>query len=489
VANEPLQDQLRRVYVFSELESDELARVGGRMLSVKFPAGSVLCRDGETADRLFLIASGSVDVLKGSPDGQDVTVATLGPGDTAGEMALFGGSPRSATLRATSDVDAWILDYAGFQRLLDEHPEIARALLAHLSQHLRRESSAIARLTSSEVQPGFRLAFFDTKPYIEDAFRAKNTGEIVIRFLEPRLSAETVSLASGSEGVCVFVNDELGAPIIDSLHALGVRLIALRCAGYNNVDIAACERHGISVTRVPAYSPHAVAEHAAALILSLNRSLHRAHGRVREGNFSLAGLVGFDMYGKTAGVVGAGKIGTALLRILHGFGCRLLAYEPFPREELTRDLGVEFVPLDRLLRESDIVSLHTPLTPETRHMIDARAIVRMKPHVMLINTSRGALVDTGALLDGLKSGQIGSAGLDVYEEESEYFFEDLSDRVILDDLLARLLTFPNVIVTSHQGFLTHEALGEIARTTLDNVREFAAGHRGTDLTNVVRPSA
>jgi D-lactate dehydrogenase len=266
---------------------------------------------------------------------------------------------------------------------------------------------------------------------------------------------------------------------------MGIGLIALRCAGFNNVDLAACGRFGVSVARVPAYSPYAVAEHAIALMMSLNRCVHRASNRIREGNFSLRGLVGFDMHGRTAGIVGAGKIGECVLSILAGFGCRLLVHSRTPKPALAERYGAEFVDLSRLLAESDIISLHAPLTPETHHMIDASAIAGMKRGVMLINTSRGGLVDTRALLNGLKSGHIGYAGLDVYEEESAYFFEDLSDEVMADDALARLTTFNNVIVTSHQAFLTGDALANIAETTLGNIEQYRAGARGGQLPNAV----
>jgi D-lactate dehydrogenase len=251
-----------------------------------------------------------------------------------------------------------------------------------------------------------------------------------------------------------------------------VRLVAMRCAGYNNVDLTACAQLGIPVVRVPAYSPHAVAEHTVALMLSLNRKIHRAHSRVRDGNFSLDGLVGFDLYGRTVGVVGAGKIGQCVIEILKGFGCRVLVFDKYESDALKARLLFDYVGLDELFRESDIITLHAPLFPETRHVINHAAIDKMKRGVMIINTSRGALIDTSALLDGLKSGQIGYAGLDVYEEESDFFFEDYSDRVMTDDLLARLTTFNNVLVTSHQAFLTRDALENIAETTLDNIRAF-----------------
>jgi D-lactate dehydrogenase len=262
-------------------------------------------------------------------------------------------------------------------------------------------------------------------------------------------------------------------------------MIALRCAGYNNVDLKACEKYEISVARVPAYSPYAVAEHAVALIMALNRRTHRAHSRVREGNFSLHGLVGFDIHGKTAGIIGPGKIGACLVSILHGFGCRLLAYGRSRNQDLIDRYSVQYVELDDIFAQSDIISLHCPLTPEMYHLIDAEAISKMKPGVMLINTARGGLIDTNALIEGLKSGKIGSAGLDVYEEEGAYFFEDFSNRVIADDLLARLTTFNNLMITGHQGSLTQEAQKNIVDTTIENIREFELGKRGKDLTNAV----
>jgi D-lactate dehydrogenase len=283
--------------------------------------------------------------------------------------------------------------------------------------------------------------------------------------------------------VCSFVNDHLDNETLTKLHSNGVRLIALRSAGFNHVDLATSERLGMAVMRVPEYSPYAVAEHATALILALNRHIHRAYNRVREGNFSLDGLVGFDLHGKTVGVVGTGRIGAVLLQIMHGFGCRLLAFDVKPNGDLPKRLPVQYVPLEQLLRESEIVSLHVPLTPDTRHMINASTLALMKPGVMLINTGRGALIDTRALIDALKDGRIGAAGLDVYEEEEGVFFMDLSDCVLQDDVLARLLTFPNTLITSHQAFLTREALANIARTTLSNITAY---ERGEPLQNEVR---
>ncbi len=320
-----------------------------------------------------------------------------------------------------------------------------------------------------------RTAVFSTRAYDRLYFDAANqTAGHDLTFFKEALGPATSGLAAGFPAVCAFVNDRLDAATLDALARGGTRLVALRCAGYNNVDRAAAARHRLTVVRVPAYSPHAVAEHTVALILALNRHLHRAYNRVREGNFALEGLIGFDLHGKTAGTIGTGQIGRLVGRILRGFGCRWLAADPHPNPEVTAE-GGEYVPLPRLLSESDIVSLHCPLLPETRHLINAEAIARMKPGVMLINTSRGALVDTRAVIAGLKSRRIGYLGLDVYEEEEGVFFRDLSNEVMEDDTLARLLTFPNVIITGHQGFFTHEALTAIATTTLANITAFEQG--------------
>jgi D-lactate dehydrogenase len=316
-----------------------------------------------------------------------------------------------------------------------------------------------------------KIAVFSSKQYDRASLDHANGGRHQLRYLEPHLDPATAPLARGHDTVCVFVNDKLDAVVLDALKEHGVRLIALRCAGFNNVDIGAAQRLGIAVVRVPAYSPHAVAEHTIALILALNRKLHRAYNRVREGNFALEGLLGFDLNGRTAGVIGTGKIGAVAARILRGFGCEVLAFDPWPDEEC-RSLGVDYVALDDLLARSDIVTLHCPLTPENHHLINAAALAQMKPGVMLINTSRGGLLDTRAVIDALKSGKLGHVGLDVYEEEGEMFFEDLSSTILRDDIFTRLLTFPNVIITGHQGFFTREALANIAATTIANISEF-----------------
>jgi D-lactate dehydrogenase len=319
------------------------------------------------------------------------------------------------------------------------------------------------------------VAAFSMKPYDREFLeRAAHGTGIEWRWFESRLDADTVRLAEGATAVNCFVNDDLGPRVLEGLHASGVRLVTLRCAGFNQVDLPTAARLGLPVVRVPEYSPHAVAEHAMGLVLMLDRKLHKAYNRVREGNFSLDGLLGFDLHGRTMGVVGTGKIGRCFAEIALGFGCRVLAHDPRPDAALAAR-GVAFVPLADLLAASDIVSLHCPLMPTTHHLIDATNIARMKPGVMLINTSRGGLVDTRAVIAALKTGRIGTLGLDVYEEEADLFFEDKSNAIIGDDVFSRLLTFPNVVVTAHQAFFTRNALEAIAAQTVRNLVHFQRG--------------
>lgn len=321
-----------------------------------------------------------------------------------------------------------------------------------------------------------RVLFFSSQTYDQDSFTSAVTSHgLDLHFQPARLTEDTAALAHGHEVVCAFINDDLNADVLKRLADGGTRLIALRSAGYNHVDLAAAKHLGLAVVRVSAYSPHAVAEHAVALILALNRRLHRAYNRTREGNFSLHGLTGFDLHGKTVGVVGTGQIGATFARIMAGFGCKLLAYDPYPNPELLA-LGATYLELPELLRQAQIISLHCPLTEQTQHLINSQSLGQLQPGAMLINTGRGALIDTPALIEALKDGQLGYLGLDVYEEEAQLFFEDRSDLPLQDDVLARLLTFPNVIVTAHQAFLTREALAAIADTTLNNITRWAAGN-------------
>ncbi|TVU92189.1 2-hydroxyacid dehydrogenase [Vreelandella titanicae] len=319
-----------------------------------------------------------------------------------------------------------------------------------------------------------RIAVFSAKTYDRTFLTRANSGQRHhLSFFEARLTEDTATLANGFDAVCAFVNDCLDATVLEQLHNGGTRLVALRSAGFNHVDLAAAERLGITVVRVPAYSPYAVAEHAVALVLSLNRMTYRAYNRVREGNFALDGLLGFDLHGKTVGIIGTGHIGLIFADIMHGFGCRVVASDPFPSPDAKS--FVEYVPLATLFASADIISLHCPLTPETHHLIDANAIAQMKEGVMIINTGRGRVVDTQAVIAGLKSGKIGRLGLDVYEEEEQLFFEDLSQGVIDDDQFMRLTTFHNVLITGHQAFFTAEALTNIAETTLANIDAFESG--------------
>jgi D-lactate dehydrogenase len=331
-----------------------------------------------------------------------------------------------------------------------------------------------------------KVAVFSAKDYDRESIDAANAKLPVgerheFHYLEPRLDRETAALGAGFRGACIFVNDEASREALTTLAHGGTTLLALRAAGFNNVDLRAAREVGITVVHVPAYSPNAVAEHAVCLMLALDRKVHRAYARVREGNFSLEGLLGFDMNGKTVGIVGTGRIGMVAARILAGFGCHLLAFDPFPSHECER-LGATYVELDALFQDSDIITLHCPLMPQTYHMIDSRALGLMKPGVMLVNTSRGALVDAGAVIDALKTGRLGYLGLDVYEEEAGLFHQDLSSSVIQDDVFARLTTFPNVVITGHQGYFTREALAGIAETTLANI---TSCERGEVCENVV----
>ena len=320
-----------------------------------------------------------------------------------------------------------------------------------------------------------KIAFFSTQPYDKEYFERYNKQHEII-FFDAQLNEQTVNLANGCAAICGFVNDQLNASVIKSLAGIGVKIIAQRCAGFNNVDLYAAKENNITVVRVPAYSPHAVAEHALALIMTLNRKTHKAYNRVREGNFSLHRLTGFDLYGKTVGVIGTGKIGQCFAHIMLGLGCKVLAFDIIANKELEA-AGVEYLPLTDVLKQSDILSLHCPLTDQTKHLINKTSLSMMKDGVMLINTSRGGLIDTKAAIDALKEGKLGYLGIDVYEQEEKLFFHDLSENIIEDDVIMRLLSFSNVLITAHQGFLTDEALTQIALVTLKNLSDFEEGKK------------
>ncbi len=331
-----------------------------------------------------------------------------------------------------------------------------------------------------------RVAVYDAKPYDHSALEnASGEHDLEWVFHPFRLEAATAPAAEGAQAVCLFVNDHADAAALQALEKAGIRHIALRCAGFNNVDLNAANECGIRVTRVPAYSPHAVAEHTLALLLTLNRRIHRAYNRVRELNFSLKDLVGFDLHGKTAGIIGTGRIGAITAEIFRGFGMKVLAYDPMPQQTWAIEKGIQYVALEEVISSSDVLSLHVPLVSDTHHLMNAESISCMKPGAILLNVSRGGLVDTTALIQGLKSGHLGGVGLDVYEEEEGIFFEDLSGGVLQDDELARLLTFPNVLITSHQAFLTHEALHEIGRVTVENLTRLFNGKSPLNGTEVL----
>lgn len=329
-----------------------------------------------------------------------------------------------------------------------------------------------------------KVAVFSTKKWAQDSLSLMKPEEVELQFFEARLSIETASLVQGFDGVCVFVNDDLSKEVIKAIADYGIKFIALRCSGFNNVDIAYAAERGLPVVRVPAYSPYAVAEHALGLILSLNRKYHRSHNRIREGNFSIDGLMGFDIHKKTVGVIGTGKIGQIFIRLMQGFDCDILAYDKFPNQDL-QEQGVAYTDLETLYKSSDIISLHCPLNHATYHLINSYAIQSMKKGVMIINTSRGPLIDTEAVIEGLKKEKIGYVGLDVYEEEGDLFFEDLSDKVIQDDTFIRLQNFPNVLITAHQAFFTREAVENIAATTFENIQALAK----CEPQNLVTPDA
>jgi D-lactate dehydrogenase len=480
-----LNEILKKVNLFSSLDNKSLSIIENKIQILSYKNGEFICKEGELADRMFIILSGSVRILKRGKGKTQIEISKQKTGSVVGIMSLFEKRKRSATIIADDNVLLGELEYKVFQNLIDKYPVISHSLITLLSNYLRRETKTVAELISTDEDERLKIAIFDSKPYIKQIFNEENDGRFALKFFKPRLNIDTVKLASDFKVICVFVNDDVNSEVVKELNRMGVELIALRCAGYNNIDIDSCKKYGISVVRVPAYSPYAVAEHTIALMMALNRHIHKANNRIREGNFSLDGLVGFDMYGKTVGIVGTGKIGSCLVNILIGFGCKILAFDKFPDKKIAQMKSVEYVPLNELLRDSDIISLQVPLSSETYHMINKESIAKMKDGVMLINTSRGGLVNTIDLIENLKTGKIGYAGLDVYEEESEYFFEDFSHDIISDDILARLTTFNNVMITSHMAFLTKDALKNIVNTTFDNIIEFEKGKRMLQLTNTV----
>jgi D-lactate dehydrogenase len=411
-------------------------------------------------------------------------------GDTSGLMHFFNQDVSSSTLTVLEDITYLKFDSSTFKAACEKDSDMNSAFVSFLTKEVRKRSNVLNVLEylHGGSNDKVKVAFFDAKPYMKDAFCQQKAEEIDYNFIQDYLTEKTTYMAAGCRIVSVFVNDIVNTKVVQELHKLGVQLITLRCAGFDNVDLVECERLGISVTRVPAYSPYAVAEHAIALMMSCNRKIHKSWSRVSQFNFSLTGLVGFDFHGKTVGVFGTGKIGVCTINILRGFGCNVLCFDVYRNAEVAAMNGVKYVDsLDELWPQCDIVTLHAPLLPSTKHCVNSDSISKMKPGVMIINTSRGGLVDTQALLDGLVSGHVGSAGLDVYEGEKGIFYEDKSYQVMPDSILSRLVSAHNVVITSHQAFLTNEALAGISSSCIASIREFSSGKRGAQLTNYQGP--
>ncbi|KAI8613174.1 hypothetical protein BC830DRAFT_1133379 [Chytriomyces sp. MP71] len=489
--------------LFPGLDKTQLSAIAREMTSVRYAANDVIVREGNKATHLHIVTRGRARVMKNSGD-ERVHLITLGPGDYFGESIFDEALLNATVVAAEHDTTTVRLDYTALNNILDSHPEVATALLRGLSKELRVFRSVLSRtLTSSQAVKDdanaskrmIRMAVFDFMKHEQasfeaavDAFRASLDQDTVfeVQYFESKLDIKTVRLAAGCQVVCIFVNDTASADVLTNLATQGVKQLALRCAGFDMVDLKAAAALGIAVTRVPAYSPYAVAEFAATLAMSLNRKIVPASGRVKQGNFSLAGLVGFDFHGKTVGVIGTGKIGQCFIKIMQGFGCNILCYDAYPSKEVAVWERCTYVTLDELYAQSKVISLHAPLLPSTHHMINAEGIAKMQKGVVLINTSRGGLVDTQALIDGLKSGHIAGAGLDVYENEKALFFEDHSLNIMVDDAFSRLNSFNNVIITGHQAFLTEEALNKIGSVTMENVKQcLVEGKVGKELENVV----
>jgi len=443
-------------------------------------AGDMFLKQGAPVTAIYIVESGEVAKIRNGRK----TILTSG--DAAGMLHFFSRDAAAADLVVEKDgTEVWTMSSDDFHELL-KSPGLIDAYIAFLNRKVRRGLNTISKLTEDGGRA--RVAFFDSKQFMKEVFENQNNSEkfgFSISWFDVKLSKETAGLASGHRIVCVFVNDHVDAAVLTALYNGGVEMLALRCAGFNNVDVKKAYELGMSVTRVPAYSPYSVAEFSVGLMLTLNRKLHKAHQRVTNFNFSLNGLVGFDMHGKTVGVFGTGKIGVCATDILLGFGCKILAVDVYQNEDLKKR-GVKYVEKEELLANADIITLHAPLTQSTEHWLDAKSLAKCKDGVMIINTSRGPLIDTPALLEAILSGKVGAAGLDVIEHEEQYFYENLEMKQLHDNTLARLIACPNVVLTSHQAFLTREALWNIAESTLSSMAEFVEGKTGNQLKEAVK---
>eukprot|EP01135_Chromosphaera_perkinsii_P007055 Nk52_evm4s680 gene=Nk52_evmTU4s680 len=489
-------DLLQEIDLFEHLEEEDHKALKDNADCIRATkADAAYVKEGEEDATLYIILRGNAHVYKKRSTGQSTYIAELKPGDISGFGSMIDNDVHRAT--AVSKDKNLVLARVNKQQMkqmLISHPNIGMGMLRFMTRRLKLERFELARYNSGNILDKKTICFFDSQPYWKKYFEECKTlypekyGSFDFKYVDVKLNEDTALMATGATAVCIFVNDCCNANVCEVLSNLGVDQICLRCAGFNNVDIeAAGSAFNMGVTRVPAYSPYAVAEFALTLLMSINRRIVVATNRTRTGNFSLHGLVGFDLYGKTVGVVGTGKIGQCFANIMLGMGCNLLCHDLYQNAELKANPKVKYVDMDELLANSDVISLHAPLLDSTKHCINDKSIAKMKKGVYLVNTSRGGLVDTRALIRGLKSGHIGGAGLDVYEEEGDYFFSDVSDNPIEDDVLARLLAFNNVIVSSHQAFFTEDALRNIAKSTCESLWENFEGMGPLQQTNTCLP--
>jgi D-lactate dehydrogenase len=482
VMNTGIVTTLHSLPFFKTLDVGSLESLS-KYIKVKKVANETVMEEGMSDGLLYIVSSGQLYVYKKHKD-EEVQLITLTAGAFVGLGSLLEGTSHSASVKAKEETELFVLAHADFRTIIAEHPMVAESMMQYLSSELRRFRSRLVGFGVAENEKT-KIVFFDCKQYDRTFFDQELTHypNVELKYFDVKLSTDTAFLATGATVVCIFVNDKADAEVVTLLYKMGVKMIALRCAGFNNVDLKVCDTLGITVARVPVYSPYAVAEHALALIMGLNRKLHVAYNRIKQGNFSLNNLVGFDIHGTTVGVIGTGKIGQCFIKIMLGFGCQVLCYDAYPSEDVKTWANCKYVTLDELYAQSRIISIHCPLLPSTQHMINKEAIDKMKPGVLIINTSRGPIIKTIDLIAGLKSKKIGGAGLDVYEDERDYFFEDRSFEVIKDDTLARLMTFNNVFITSHQAFLTEDALKSIASVTMNNIHDFLSGKTMKEVSN------
>lgn len=480
--------------IWPGLQKQDLEIIARNLEIVDHKKGDIIMKEGEQDGYLYLVHTGSVDIFKTSAaeksEHEEVKLLTIGTGGYIGAGSMLEGTPHSATVIAAEPTKTFRLAAATFKNIIQTNPNVSMTLMKNLSTELRQFRSQLVHVVSGAANHNPKVAFFDFKPHEQPFFAAEiakleQTHKFDTVFFPVKLNKDTVKLAQGCVAVCVFVNDDVNGEVVANLSVLGVKMIALRCAGFNNVDLKVAQALNISVARVPAYSPYAVAEHAVALLMAINRKIPQGYNRYKQGNFSLNNLVGFDLHGKTVGVIGTGKIGQIFVKIMLGFGCKVLLYDVYKCKELEELENCKYVEVDEVLMNSKVISLHVPLLPTTKYMINAESIAKMQKGAILINTSRGQLIKTPDLIEALKTGHIGGAGLDVYEDEQSIFFEDHSGDIMTDDVLSRLMTFPNVIVTGHQAFLTEEALVAISQTTMTNIGEYLDGKQGKQLTNAV----